>query len=138
MTIGAAALALAALFLATEARAEKNLRVIMGELAANTEAITRAIGNGDLEEIERNARMIAEHDKPPIEERKRILGFLKEEAAGFKGADEFVHDSAQELAESASAGDFDGVLENFRNVLEGCVRCHTGYRERIIERFRGE
>ncbi|MCP3677441.1 MAG: hypothetical protein GY721_07610, partial [Deltaproteobacteria bacterium] len=132
------ALILALLASTGQAHAELRLRGIMIELEARMEAIVRAISSGDLEAVDSNARRIADHEKPPLEERQRILGFLKEEANSFKEIDYAVHLSATKLAEAAGNNDYEGVVDNYRDVLHGCVNCHAGFRPRIVEHFYGD
>ena len=106
-------------------------------LESDMEELIRAINYGDLKSIEERATEIADHEKPPLSERQEIMGFLKEDMAGFKGADTEVHDSASELAASAKRGDIEGVLNNYAKTLRGCVKCHSEYRERVIGHFYG-
>ena len=110
----------------------------MVELEARMEAIVRAISLDDLEAVESNARQIADHEKPPVEERLKILGFLQEDANGFKETDGIVHLSALKMAEAAARKDYEGVVENYGDVLHGCVSCHTRYRSRIVDHFYGD
>lgn len=70
-----------------------------------------------------------------MSERMRILGFLNAEAAKFKSGDDQVHAEASKLAEAARVQDYDGVLTAFSGVLKGCVNCHSGYRQRIVDHF---
>ena len=108
-----------------QAHADLRLRGIMVELETSMEAIVRAISLDDLEAVESNARQIADHEKPPVEERLKILGFLKEDANGFKETDGIVHLSALKMAEAAARKDYEGIVDNYRDVLNGCVSCHT-------------
>ncbi len=121
-----------------QAHADLRLRGIMVELEARMEAIVRAISLDDLEAVESNARQIADHEKPPVEERLKILGFLKEDANGFKETDGIVHLSALKMAEAAARKDYEGVVDLYRDVLNGCVSCHTRYRSRIVDHFYGD
>ncbi len=120
---------------ALPARAELQLKSIMTDLSARMQAVVVAIGAGDFAEIESNASVIADHDKPPMTERMKILGFLKSRASQFKKMDGKVHDNASDMAEAAKREDMEGVLKSFSIVLAGCVECHTGYRDDIVEHF---
>ncbi len=132
------ALILALLASTGQVHAELRLRGIMNELETRMEAIVRALSSGDFEAVESNARQIADHEKPPMEERQKIHGLLKEEANGFREIDYAVHQSAAKMAESARSQDYAGVVDNYRDVLHGCVKCHAGFRSRIVEHFYGD
>jgi len=121
--------------LPADVRAELRLRGIMTDLSVRMEAVVAAIGAGDFKEIESNARVVADHEKPPVTERAKILGFLKTRAVAFKGADGKVHDNASAMAEAARQKDMARVVESFSAVLSGCVECHTGFRAKIVEHF---
>jgi len=113
------------------------LKTIMNDLAGEMETISRGVWLGDFKSIEAAAVKVADHEKPPMPERMKILGFLKGRAGGFKTADAKVHNNAMAMAEAAKREDMKGVLENFSIVIEGCVECHTDYRPVIVEHFYG-
>ncbi|MBI1912294.1 MAG: cytochrome c [Deltaproteobacteria bacterium] len=115
--------------------ADLEIRGIMKKLGSRTEEVVRGISAGDFKLIEKNALLLADHEKPPISERLRILGFLKTDASGFKAIDEGIHENAAKLAEAAQKQDQEAVLTHFSEVLKSCVKCHTQYRGRIIEHF---
>ena len=121
----------------SEAQAELRLKAIMAALENDMELIVRAINSGDLKSVEGFATEIADHEKPPLEERQRIMGFLKEDAQGFKAADMVVHNAATELADAAVQNDYERVLSSYTNILTGCVKCHSRYRARVMEHFYG-
>jgi len=124
-----------ALIGARHAHAELQLRSIMGDLGQRMELVTRGVYTADFEMIEKNALLIADHEKPPMTERMKILGFLKSGAAGFKAGDGIVHDEAAKLAEAARGKDMDGVLFSYSGVMAGCVNCHTNFRDKIVGHF---
>lgn len=113
------------------------LKAIMNDLAGEMETISRGIWLGDFNIIEAAAVKVADHEKPPMAERMKILGFLKGRAGGFKAADASVHDNAMAMAEAAKREDMAGVVEKFDAVMKGCVECHTGYRADIVDHFYG-
>lgn len=130
------ALLLTPLLIPSGAAAEGlKLRTIMLDLAHDMEAIVRAISFEDYKTVKLLAKKIADHARPPLEERMRIMKFLKGDAAGFKAADDAVHTAAEKLAEAASKEDRYMVVENFRDVLNGCVDCHTKYRIKVRKEF---
>lgn len=120
---------------AVPASAELRLRAIMKDLGDRVEKITRGINTGDFEMVEKNALLVAEHEKPSMIERMKILGFLKTESAKFKSIDDQLHDEAVKLAEAARKKDYDGVLTSFSGIMKGCVNCHSNYRQKIVDNF---
>lgn len=118
------------------AQGEPSLKTIMVNLETDMEAIVRGLNYGDFEMIEARARAIADHDKPPMQERAKILSFLGEEAGDFKKGDAKVHDTAVKVAEAAAEQDYTKVVEGYGILLGGCVACHTKYRPRIVEHFK--
>lgn len=123
------------LTVAVPASAELQLRTIMKEMGDRVEKITHGINTGDFELIEKNALLIAEHEKPPMIERMKILSFLKSESSNFKSSDAKVHDEAVKLAEAAKKKDYDAILLSFADVMKGCVNCHSNYRQKIVDHF---
>lgn len=126
----------ALLFLTAPAwAAEMELKGIMKDLDAKTQAIVEGINRGDFEAIGNNARQISGHVEPSFSEKVRILGFLLTDANDFKSFGDVVHDEAERLAEAAKKKDYDGTVVHFSALLKGCAGCHTGYREKFIKYF---
>ncbi len=132
------ALFISLLSLTGQAQAGLRLRFIMDAIETNMEAIVRSISTGDFKAIEARAREIADHEKPPMEERQKIMSFLKGDAKGFKEADGIVHHRAAKLSELAKKKDYKGVVDTYGLLLGGCVKCHNQYRSRIVKEFYGE
>lgn len=128
------AIAFALLVGNTSARAEQaSLNEIMLKLEADMEMIVKAVNYGDLKAVEESAMAIAEHEKIPMVKRLKIAEILKEDMPNFKQTDMAVHDAALKVAESAKGGDYNGVAENYRLLLNGCVSCHLNFRDRVRE-----
>ncbi|MBI5192820.1 MAG: cytochrome c [Nitrospirae bacterium] len=115
--------------------AELQLRTIMNGMNDRMKAIVDAINREDFKSIEENAVKIAGHDKPPVTERIRILGFMKRQAPELKGMDDKVHASAKELGESAKKRNIDAVVSSFAKVQKACIACHTKFKAQIVEHF---
>ncbi len=130
-------LALFLLIPAGEAQAELRLKAIMAGLMSDMDEIRRGIKDGDFKAVEEHAKKVANHEKPPMEERERIMGFLKDEADGFKSADMEVHNAATGLAEAAAQMDNTAVIVHYSRILRGCLKCHTRYRARVVDHFYG-
>lgn len=111
------------------------LRSVMAVLAVRMEAIVYAVSVGDLKAVEKSALEIADHERPPLEERRKIMAFLGDDAEGFKAADLRVHDAAAAVAAAARAEDLDAVAGKFSLLLKGCVACHARFKSGIVGRF---
>jgi len=131
-------LLVALLTLTGQARAGLRLRDVMHGLEVRMEAIVQGISYGDFVSVDSYARAIAGHEKSSIEERQKILSFLKEDAGGFKEADSAVHRAAAKLSEAARKKDYNGVIKAYGLLLDGCVKCHNEYRTRIAKAFYGK
>lgn len=114
---------------------EMELRGIMKDLDAKTQAIVEGINKGDFQAIANNARKISGHEEPSFTEKIRILGFLLTDAKKFKSFGDIVHDESEKLAEAAQKKDHDGVIAHFAALLKGCAGCHSGYREKFVKYF---
>ena len=115
--------------------AELQLRTIMNGMNDRMKDIVNAINREDFSAIEENAMKIADHDKPPVTERVKILSFMLGKSPEFKGMDDKVHASAKELAEAAKKKNIDAVLSNFSKVQRACINCHTKFKAQIVEHF---
>ena len=126
-----------AVLIATPAisRGELQLRTIMKGMNERMRDIVTAINREDFRAIEENAMKIADHDRPPVTERLRILGFMLGKAPELKGMDDKVHASATELADAAKKKNIDAVLTNFSKVQRACINCHTKFKAQIVEHF---
>ena len=69
------------------AKSEPNLKTVMINLEADMEAIVRALNYDDFLSIKARALAIANHEKPSMALRKKIMTFLGTEAGGVKKAD---------------------------------------------------
>ena len=114
---------------------ELQLKSIMNDLNNRMKTIVDAINREDFKSIEENALIIADHERPPMEERVKVLGFLKREAPDFKSIDDSIHARAKDLAETAKKKDIEGVVANFGKVQKSCVSCHTRFKSRIVDEF---
>jgi cytochrome c556 len=118
------------------AQNEPSLKIVMINLEADMEAIVRALNYDDFETIKASAMKIADHDKPSMAQRKKIMGLLGNEMADFKEKDSFVHNSAVKVAEAAGDKDHNLVVERYAILLNGCTACHTKYRSKIVEHLK--
>ncbi|NIP79879.1 MAG: cytochrome c [Gemmatimonadetes bacterium] len=112
-----------------EAEAPPTLRGIMLQLQADMGRVSRGIWAGRFDSVAAAAQAIADHPRVGPRERTAIVETLGDRAAAFQAADAAVHDAAVVLAEQARAGDITGVMEALARLQDGCVACHTGFRD---------
>ena len=111
------------------------LRAIMQELSSDMRAITDGIVLEEWQAIAEAAARIADHRKPPLAERQRIIGYLGDEAGSFKSHDNEVHLAASKLSEAATRKDGAAVIDTFARVQSGCLACHQQFRGKVVEHF---
>jgi cytochrome c556 len=132
-TVRRAALALVALSWIAGAAAQEGptFKVIMQGLAEDMNHLNAAIFAEDLETIERYASAIAGHPRPSPAERQRLMDAVGPDMALFQSIDRSVHGGAGEMADAARVGDMDGVLRYHAKVMQGCVACHSAFRDQL-------
>lgn len=104
---------------------------IMLALQGDMERVSRGIWAESYDAIAAGAQAIADHPKVPPEEAAAVAEVLGPDMARFKGLDTRVHDLSVELVEAARAGDMETVLARDAAIRQGCVECHTAFRERL-------
>ncbi len=114
------------------------LRKIMQDMGREMELIAGAISREEWTQVEKSAMRIADHPRPPMAERSRIIGFLGKKMAQFKGHDTKTHDTARHLAEAAAHGDGPAVISTFAALQRSCLECHRHFRDSIQEHFYGK
>ena len=112
---------------------EMSLQAIMQKLGQDMNRLNEAIFADDYAAMERSAAAIADHPRPPAEERARILGKLGEDAPRFRAADHNVHEAARALGDAASQQEMLQVLQFYHQLMQGCVACHTEFRPRLSQ-----
>lgn len=111
------------------------LREIMREMSRDMQAITRALVLGDWPGVIHHAEQVADHGKPPLGERVRILTLIKRDAGEFRALDGRVVEAAETLAEAARRADARQSTKALGDMTAACLACHTRFRERIINHF---
>lgn len=134
IAVGASALAVAG----PEATEPLVLRSIMRDLGKRMEIVTHGIAHEDWELVEETARLIAEHPKPPLLEKTRILGFVGTDLGKFKAYDEDTHQAARTLEEAAARRDGQRAIAAFANLQNSCLACHQAFRRPFVEHFYGQ
>ncbi len=119
---------------ATRAALPRLFSIMLG-LQGDMERISRGIWTESYDTIALAARDVADHPMIGAEGIAKIQGVLGEDMARFKGMDTNVHDLAVELEEHAAAGDLEAILDTEARLRQGCVECHTAFRERLRDAF---
>ncbi len=139
---GALATALITLLFSQPTIAEQSaplvLQKIMLDMGLEMQNITAGILSEDWQRVEAAALKIADHPKPPVSERMRIMSLLGTEMAAFKEGDMKTHQSARKLADIAKQEDGQAVISAFSVLQNNCLSCHESYRERFQTHFYGK
>lgn len=114
------------------------LHKIMQDLGKDMQVITDGISRENWEMVAKAAAEIADHPRPPLTERIRILGFVGSDAGKFKGYDEKTHQTARELEQAADRRDGQAVISAFATLQNSCLACHQSFRKPIVEHFYGQ
>jgi cytochrome c556 len=109
----------------------KPLRLLMVGLAQDMARINTGIWHEDYDLIREGASSIANHPKIPPDQIAKIKNALGEDFQNFVRYDKAVHGTATELVSAAKARDWSGVLSKYTEIRDGCVGCHTAYRDRL-------
>lgn len=109
----------------------QTLRTIMQQLSVEMAGLSQALWMEDYTAMTRHAMAIAEHPHMLPEEIDRIAGTLGAEMPAFEAADEAVHESAVQLHEAVEGQRLDELVSTLGEVQEGCVSCHTRFRDRL-------
>ncbi|OOG24114.1 hypothetical protein B1C78_09310 [Thioalkalivibrio denitrificans] len=106
---------------------------IMVGLGEDMNHLNAAIFAEDFEAIERYAAAIAHHPRPSPAERQRLMDAVGPRIELFQSIDRSVHGGAAEMADAARVGDMDGVLRYHARVMQGCVACHSAFRDQLTQ-----
>lgn len=112
-------------------------RGIMQELNVEMLEITDGISREDWSQVEEAAAKIADHPRPPMAERSRIMGFAGVKMPQFKNFDQQTHQTAKTLADLARRGEGEAVVDTFAKLQHSCLGCHRTFRESFQEHFYG-
>jgi len=104
-------------------------------LAQDMSRITTGLWHEDFDLMRQGGAAIANHPKISPAQIAEIKEALGNEFKTFVQYDQTVHKTAAELAEAAAAHDLSGVLDAYRRVQNGCIGCHTAYRDLLRPAF---
>lgn len=107
------------------------LLAVMRDLGRQNSELAKAILVEDWQTMSAAANMIAEHPKPGMSERMKILAALGDRAGEFRGFDTTVHDAAIALREAAERKDIAAVSNSYTEMFSACVACHGEFRSEL-------
>jgi cytochrome c556 len=110
---------------------EGSLKLIMQELLKDTKQLTQAMLTEDFALMAETAGRIADHPKPSLATRKKLMKAMGAEMGKFKVHDNVVHGSAVTIVEKAQQKDLQAVSANFNKMISGCTSCHAAYKVRV-------
>ncbi len=109
-----------------------SLKQIMQQLGKDYSSLNHAILLKDFDGAAQFAHAIANHDKPSMGQRLKLMGELGAEMSDFKKADGRVHDLAIKIEEAAKAKDMTLLIQRQSQLLSACMTCHASYRSRVV------
>ncbi len=113
------------------ALAGPDLQEVMKTLGDDLCRASGALVQEDYPTLAEAARAIADHPRPGMGERLKILAGLGTDAERFRSADSAVHDAATSLAEAAEREDALAAAAHYSLLVEQCIDCHAGFRQRV-------
>jgi len=108
-----------------------DLPTIMRLIYADIQIINEGIYTENFQLIEQGAAAINEHPPLSDETRSLVKKTLGERMQAFGQYDKLVHDTADSLKEAATEHNMERVLEKYQIIQQGCVSCHTSFRNEI-------
>ena len=129
--IGALLVPLTALAVAAEPTQEPTLKEIMQGLRDDVFTIADGMFTDDMDRIAQGASGIAHHPSIPGKQVQRVAAELRPEMPAFKQFDIRVHDLSLSIISAAEAQDHERISADFQQLINGCLACHTSYKERV-------
>lgn len=118
---------------AAQSKQENTFKNLMQGMLIDSLKINKAIFLDDFSTIEISADNIANHPKPAMRIRKKIMMNLGTEMATFKQHDTVVHNIALEISKAAKAKNMPLVTSNYQRLTQGCLSCHSQFKQRVSE-----
>lgn len=107
------------------------LRPIMQLLGVEMARLANALWIDDYAALDTSATAIASHPHIAPEEVARIERILGSEVATFDSLDRAVHEASLALQRAAQSRDSEAIVNSLGTVQQGCVACHSQFRERL-------
>ena len=104
---------------------------MMQQLLDDIQRVDRGIYTEDFAMIEEGAGNISDHPTMTTEDKKLVKKTLGPEMKQFVEFDMVVHHHADSMRIAAIEENMQRVLKHYRITQQGCVDCHSNYREPI-------
>lgn len=104
---------------------------MMQQLLTDMQQVDRGIYTEDYSMIEEGAVNISDHPTMTSEDKKLVKQTLGQEMKQFVKFDMIVHYHADSMRMAAIEKNMQKVLTHYRITQQGCVDCHSNYREPI-------
>ncbi len=114
------------------------LRKIMQDMGREMGIIAEAISREAWDVVGKSALRIADHPRPPMSERMKIMSLFGKEMGRFKEHDMKTHDIARRLKDAAAHEDAPAVISTFAALQRSCLECHRSFRKPFQEHFYGK
>lgn len=111
--------------------AQGSLQLVMQGLLDDTQKLTAAMLTEDFSSIENSAKNIADHPKPSMGTRMKLMKAMGSEMAKFKVNDGVVHEAAVTMVKNAQNKDIKAIAESFQTMIGGCVSCHSEFKTKV-------
>ena len=135
LALGLALLTSSSLLQAETDEKPMEIRKIMQGLSRDMQQVVAGTAKEDWQQVEQAASRIADHPKPPLSEKLRIVAFMGSKMADFKSHDDRTHNTAKELVSAASQQDARNVIRTFARLQSTCLDCHQNYRQTFQQHF---
>ena len=129
--IGMSLISLSALAAAAEPAQEPTLKEIMQGLSDDVSIIADGMFTDDMNRVAQGAAGIAHHPSIPGKQVQRVAAELGPEMPAFKQLDIRVHDLSMSIISAAESQDRERISADFQQLINGCLACHTSYKERV-------
>ena len=104
---------------------------MMQQLLTDMQQVDRGIYTEDYSMIKEGAGRISDHPTMTPQDKKLIKKTLGKQMKQFVNYDMVVHHHADSIRMAAIEKNIQKVLKHYRIVQQGCVDCHSNYREPI-------
>jgi hypothetical protein len=121
----------------TSIAAETNLKEIMQGLRDDAVEIADGLLIDDFDRVASGATGIANHARIPPDQVQLVAAELGSEMPAFKQLDTLVHDLSLSIAAAAEKRDRSTAIAEFHRMLDGCLACHSAYKERVANVLSG-
>ncbi|TYP94808.1 Cytochrome C' [Fodinibius salinus] len=104
---------------------------MMQQLLKDIQQVDRGVFTENFEMIKEGAGNISDHPTMTAEDKKLVKQTLGKEMKQFVEFDMVVHHHADSMRMAAVRKNMQNVLKHYRITQQGCVDCHSNYREKI-------